>query len=156
MYILPVINACDDINEFSVSIAPSAGGPETQVPCYDVFGEEDFSASKVHYVVINTLSTNEQYIRIGIVRNNETDGKKETITLGNMFKCTKSDICKKYNPEADLRKFDYNNEFNYTYQPDKNVVIDNPLSSESFTHSEHIYNPFTISQIGYTSYKIVG
>ena len=37
--------------------------------------------------------------------------------------------------------------YDFSYVVDKDVLIDNPIDSNSFLNSNHIYNKFTICQI---------
>ena len=66
----------------------------------------------------------------------------------------------KYNPNENLgngfdeirekvARLDVDDEYNYTFVPTANDLIENPLSAKSFFNSNHIYNEFIIPQLDF-------
>lgn len=60
----------------------------------------------------------------------------------------------KYIPSDDLNKkvaliklFDKDDMYNYTYEVNSDILIENPLEAKQFLNSNHIYNRFTICQM---------
>lgn len=55
--------------------------------------------------------------------------------------------------EAEIKSWDNNKEFDYTYQPLSDVEIMNPLESKAFFNRNHICNKFVIPQISSITIK---
>ena len=46
----------------------------------------------------------------------------------------------------EMKRLDYDNEFNYLYEIPENKMIKNPLKATSFLNVNHVYNKFTICE----------
>ena len=52
--------------------------------------------------------------------------------------------------KAKIQELDYKKAFNYAYQVPENILIEDPLDSQSFFDENHIYNQFILPQISTT------
>ena len=68
------------------------------------------------------------------------------LTILPLYKHKREDGSEFNNHCALVKKLDKDNKFNYTHVIDSNVLIEDPLKSESFLNDSHIYNKFTICQ----------
>ena len=93
-----------------------------------------------------------------IVKVTKLAGSKPAyLLIRQLLKYKESDIVASFNVESDGNTINLVNEkinslnedgiYNYTYEIDDAVKIDNPLSSISFLNYNHFYNPFTICQL---------
>lgn len=48
-----------------------------------------------------------------------------------------------------IKRLDIDNEYNYTFVPKSNDLIENPLDPKSFWNSNHVYNNFIIPQLNF-------
>lgn len=68
------------------------------------------------------------------------------LTILPLYKHKREDGSEFNNHCALVKQLDKDNKFNYTHVIDSNVLIEDPLRSESFLNDSHIYNKFTICQ----------
>ena len=77
------------------------------------------------------------------------------IVLGDLFKYEPSITLSQAGVFDDvlekLKRLDKDNIYNYTFQPDKNDLISNPIDPKMFFDKNHIYNKYTIAQLDLSS-----
>lgn len=159
-YILPITNDTT-FDSLSISFIHSIFGNPNSSSGSDFYDEEnelellplndadDIKSIGTHYLklnlnnyIVNGVCTGYLKFKVSI-----PDKTSNNINIGIPFKY-------KYEYEAysqseilhEIINLDKNNEFNYLYQIEEEVLIEDPLLSKSFTNSNHFYNPYTICQ----------
>ena len=166
-YIFSLVNKCDDIQKLSI-YAVSADDETQRIDFKSFSGDSNFSATQVHYVVINiteslatTLQSMDYNFVIDVTR--PTIVPKENIVseqliIKKLLKYVKSEYCTQFdNFESYLESLtkDSSLQFDYTYRVDNYKEIDNPLKNESFYNTYHPYNKFMIPQLSNANIKVV-
>jgi hypothetical protein len=127
--------------------------------------ETNLYSSKRYYAVLNS---NENATLTITVKNNQqtTDGTKTTdnnlnnfiITLYPILTCSYAFDKNLINEGIlleNIHHWDVEDIFDYTYQPNKNIQIDNPLLGNSYFNENNMYNRYAIPYIKNINTKVV-
>ncbi len=166
-YLLKFMNSSPDIRSLTIDIVPIKNGNVVGNPVrLHEFGDEnftDFYKSRKYYIDLNT-----EYLKSAVTT--FADCEEMQLILNITFKTpdlsyyeTKGylsfDLAYKYNkPETMSQDFfniivnkiellDKDRLYDFSYVVDKDILIENPLESNSFMNPNHIYNKFTICQM---------
>ena len=115
-------------------------------------GETEFNEEKTYYLYI-VNDDNTDYIRF-VLSPTLTGSEQVNVVLETLFKFNKL-----YNSSEQLfedifnkvKQLDTNSIFNYTYNPDDNDLISNPLDPKMFWDKNHVFNSYTIAQLDTSS-----
>lgn len=116
---------------------------------------DDINTAGTHYLSAdfndaNTLEYDDKYSFVKLTFELVTQESDVVITVGNPYKYTQP---KGMSNEQfisiirELQQLDVDRLYDYTYVVDPKNNISNPLDSNSFNQSQHIYNPFTICKL---------
>lgn len=166
-YLLKFMNSSPDIRSLTIDVVPVKNGNVIGNPVrLHEFGDEnftDFYKSRKYYIDLDT-----EYLKTAV--STFTNCDEMQLILNITFKTpdlsyyeTKGylsfDLAYKYDkPETMSQDFfniivnkiellDKDRLYDFSYVVDKDVLIENPLESNSFMNPNHIYNKFTICQM---------
>lgn len=147
-YILPFQNTRSDISALTVQMKINNGSYETVLPIYG--GDGDLSSDGTYYLNLDfsELSDSDE-ITLKIICTTAATGAI-TFKMFSLYRYVMPDIISENSSLAIMNKMfelDKENHYDYTYQVDKDIAIDNPLSASSFENINHIFNQYTICQM---------
>lgn len=167
-YLLLFTNSSPDIKSLKMYVAPVVNGEVLSGEKVQLseFGDSefvDFHDSRKYYIDLNIKELKSTYVSFSnaemlhlyinldfktpILSYYETFG---FIGFGLSYKYDKPDWISDdffISTVNRIRLLDINKMYDFSYVVDKDVLIDNPIDSNSFLNSNHIYNKFTICQI---------
>ena len=153
-YIISLVNQTEDVFS-SVKLYRSSTDSESNLMYSYNSTNTEFKEKGVFYIKLSVTNPVESKV---IVKVTKLAGSKPAyLLIRQLLKYKESDIVASFNVESDGNTINLVNEkinslnedgiYNYTYEIDDAVKIDNPLSSISFLNYNHFYNPFTICQL---------
>ena len=117
----------------------------------------EFKNKGTHYIKLDNSNSNSNAGKITIKVTKLAGSKASYILIKQLLRYKESDIINSFNVTSGGVTTNLVNEkindlntdtiYNYTYDIDDSIRIDNPLSSISFLNYNHFYNPFTICQL---------
>lgn len=147
-YILPLQNTRSDITSLSVEIQIGEASYVDVLPIYG--GDGDLSEAGTYYLSLDLSDisdSDECVLRVNCA----------TAATGNiifkllpLYRYIMPDNISSDSAIAIMNKMfelDRDNHYDYTYQVDRDIAIDNPLSANSFENINHIFNAYTICQM---------
>lgn len=167
-YIIPLRNSSSNMKTLSVSaVTWSDSGASGMSPIgliSDIYKSDkatDFSNRKMSYLYFNVPSdgNREAYHYIEFTLLKKPSLTPEDITISGMYKYTSTsdmfdDVLVHITGNDDVDGLD-RGYYDYTFDVDDAQEIKNPLSADSFNDVNHIYNKFTICQMGSVDVKVI-
>lgn len=166
-YLLKFMNSSPDIRSLTIDVLPVKNGNVINDPVrLHEFGDESFTnlyKSRKYYIDLNT-----EYLKSAFSTFSNCDEMQLVINIEFntpelSYYETKGylsfDLAYKYDkPESmsqdlfniivnKIELLDRDRLYDFSYVVDKDILIENPLDSESFMNTNHIYNKFTICQM---------
>ena len=126
-------------------------------------GDTDFDETKTYYLDVAVKldeEDNRDYSLVIVPHITSGDNTEVRVTLGDLFKYEKSKILTEisnnnFNAFEDIftkmKRYDSDSIYNYTFQPDVNDIIENPLDPKMVWNKNHVYNAYTIPQLDLSS-----
>lgn len=155
-YILSLVNQTEDIFSSVELYRSSTDSTENLMYSYNSTNSQ-FKDKGVYYIKLTSIDSNTNLDKI-IIKVTKLAGTKSVyLTVRQLLKYKDSDVIASFNvvegnittnPINDrINELNADGIYNYTYEIDDAVKIDNPLSSVTFFNYNHFYNPFTICQL---------
>ena len=166
-YIFKLRNNSSTLNKLTLSLSTWEETPADLYPVDDLYSLTkltDFKDTKTAYLYVEIPDApGNDYTKLHTLVfdiNKEPSIYNESISIEKIYRYDDSDVSFEsvlkhivgYGDDAGLDPTGY---YNYTYQVDDSVRIDDPLNADSFNDVNHIYNPFTICQIGVIDVKVI-
>ena len=143
-YLIPLVSAGNHI-----SVVLNNGS------IMDIHGKTDFAAAGVYYIKFSSTGNGEGVtLTITVKKSAEQGNNNSSIFLLNPVKYTNSEVWEGALFSA-ICKLDYDNQFNYTTRIDKDILIENPLSAQTFFDPNHPYLEYVIPKWDYNGSNIV-
>ena len=111
--------------------------------------ETSADSSKIYY------AEPELYVKVDSLRSQlifsiDKDDIPTTYTLDDILKFEPNSSIGNFDTiKKKIRELDLDEEYSYTFVPNKNDLIINPLEAKSFFNPNHIYNRYIISQLDF-------
>lgn len=111
--------------------------------------ETSADSSKIYY------AEPELYVKVDSLRSQlifsiDKDDIPTTYTLDDILKFEPNSSIGNFDTiKKKIRELDLDEEYSYTFVPNKNDLISNPLEAKSFFNPNHIYNRYIISQLDF-------
>lgn len=143
-YILSIYNPNDDMSTASVTATLSWSGG-TKI-LYPIGTKTDYNLSNNGMYYFN-IDINPDVYTLTLTLDHFITPDMKSIVINKLYRYVKPEnitVDNFYNYMDLLMEFDVDNEFQYTYQVPKNILIEDPLDPQSFLNPHHIYNSYTL------------
>lgn len=166
-YVFALKNDSANMKELSLSFSEWEESPQSLYPVNDIYSltkKTDFSDSSLEYLYVEVGNApGDDYTKKHVLTFNllkKPSLSYEQIAIQTIYRYDDSevgfsDVLKHIVGYGDDAGLDPNGYYNYTYEVNDSVRIDNPLNANSFNDINHIYNPYTICQIGAIDVKVI-
>lgn len=150
-YVVPV--SLPEIDGVYYTVSGGTSGTTALKPLYNSTMTHLSGGKLYPLVVTSSNATIKQKLIIRLYNSSDdtayTTTEDITVQLFNPLKYVPTDDLNKL--IAYIRMFDPKDEFNYIYEVDPDVLIQDPLEAKQFLNSNHVYNKFTICQLDTSS-----
>lgn len=149
-YILSIFNPNTDIPPNAILKAQISSDGSVFEDMYPIGTTTEYNLIKAGTYYFNVSVDNNQGYVLRLILNNYMRSEEKAVSINSLYRYSKPDgmtdeLFDRYS--SLILQFDPDRQYQYIYNIPEDVMIENPLSAESFLNAHHIYNQVTISQL---------